>query len=320
MNSNAPPAPAPGAGLFRPRALEERARWGDDGDLLRLDKRPIRWTYRILVAAAIAALLFISFFEVHDYATGAAVVRVEGRRAVTATHPGTVETVSVAPGQRVEAGAPLVRFYDAEERALLQRLSSEFDLQIVRLLRDPNDATAKAALTGLKTQRDLAASVVAERVLRAPVAGVVSDVRIRPGQRLQAGEPVLAVAPDDAEVSLVMAIPGESRPMIEQGASVRFSLDGYRYEYHDIVVEDVGREVVGVAEVRRFLGPETADTLRLGQNGSYVLVRGKLPARTFVSEGHSYGYFDGLTGTAEIRVRKESILVLLLPALKGLSR
>ncbi|MBX3187579.1 MAG: HlyD family efflux transporter periplasmic adaptor subunit [Labilithrix sp.] len=307
------------AKLFRPEALAERARWADDGDVLRLDKRPVRWTYRIVVAAAVALLLFVCVFDVHEYATGAAVVRVEGRRAVTATYPGTVETLAVQPGQFVEAGAPLVRFYDAEERAQLTRVSNEFDLQLVRLLRDPSDLSAKQTLTTLKTQRDLAASIVAERTLRAPVAGTISDVRIRPGQRLAPGEPVLAIAPKDAEVSLVAVIPGESRPMIEKGAPVRFALDGYRYEYKDITVEEVGREVVGAAEIRRFLGPEVADTLHLPA-GSFVLVRGKLPSQTFESEGQAYGYFDGLTGTAEIRIRKEPIVLLLLPALKGIFR
>ena len=304
-------------GLFRAAALDERARWGDEGDILRTDKRPVRWAYRILAGTAIFTVLFICLFDVHEYATGAAVVRVDGRRAVTATHPGTVEMVLVQPGQHVDAGAILVRFYDAEERAQLSRAATEFDLQLVRLLRDPTDLVAKQALTTLKTQRDLAAAVVAEKILRAPVAGTVSDVRVRPGQRLQAGEPVLAIAPNDAEASLVCAIPGEYRPMIEKGMPVRFALDGYRYEYHDVVVDDVGQEVVGAAEVRRFLGPEVADALHL-QEGSYVLVRGKIPARSFVSDGKTYNFFDGLTGSSDVQVRKEPIVVLLLPALKGM--
>lgn len=305
------------SGLFRAEALDERARWGDEGDVLRTDKRALTWAYRVLGGFAAFALLFVCIFDVHEYGTGAAVVRVDGRRAVTATHPGTVETVLVQPGQHVEAGAVLVRFYDAEERAQLARVATEFDLQIVRLLRDPNDAVAKTALTALKTQRDLAQAIVDEMTVRAPVAGTVSDVRVRPGQRLQAGEPVLALAPSDAEASLVCAIPGEYRPMLDRGMPVRFALDGYRYEYHDVVVDDVGQEVVGAAEVRRYLGPEVADALHL-REGSYVLVRGKIPAKSFVSDGRAYGFFDGLTGTADVRVRKEPIVFVLLPALKGI--
>lgn len=307
----------PNDGLFRTEALDERARWGDEGDVLHTDKRTIAWAYRILGAVAAFSVLFICIFDVHEYASGAAVVRVDGRRAVTATHPASVEAVLAQPGQHVEAGTVLVRFYDSEERAQLARVATEFDLQIVRLLRDPNDLVAKTALTSLKTQRDLAQAMVDEKTVRAPVAGTVSDVRVRPGQRLQAGEPVLAIAPSDADASLVCAIPGEYRPMIEKGMPVRFALDGYRYEYHDVVVDDVGQEVVGAAEVRRFLGPEVADALHL-REGSYVLVHGKIPAKTFVSEGRSYGFFDGLTGSADVRVRKEPIVLLLLPALKGI--
>ena len=41
-------APAPHQGLFRAAALDERARWGDEGDVLRTDKRAVKWAYRIL--------------------------------------------------------------------------------------------------------------------------------------------------------------------------------------------------------------------------------------------------------------------------------
>ena len=100
---------------------------------------------------------------------------------------------------------------------------------------------------------------------------------------------------------------------------VRFALDGYRYEYQDVTITDVGQEVVGAAEVRRYLGQEVADAVHL-REGSYVLVTGKIPAKTFVSEGQSYAFFDGLTGSADVRVRKEPIVLLLLPALKGIGR
>ncbi|MBX3185715.1 MAG: HlyD family efflux transporter periplasmic adaptor subunit [Labilithrix sp.] len=301
--------------LFRENATAGASRWGAEGDVLALDSRAARWAYRIIFAACAVGLALAGVLRIHGYATGPAVVRVDGRRAVTATFPGTIERVLVAPGQRVEEGAPLVTFYSADERAQYDRVSSELDLQLVRLLRDPSDVGAKQSLTALKAQKDLAASILKQRVLRAPVAGAVTDIRVRPGQRLAAGEPVLALAPKDAPISLVCAIPGEYRPMIATGLPVRFSLDGYRYEYHDMVVEDVGTEVVGAAEVRRYLGPETADALHLAE-GSYVLVRGRIPS-SFLSEGKTYGYFDGLTGTADIRVRKESLAVILIPALKA---
>ena len=74
-------------------------------------------------------------------------------------------------------------------------------------------------------------------------------------------------------------------------------------------------EAVGPAEVQRLLGQERSDAVALDP-GAKVLVMAQLPAATFSSEGQPYGYFDGLTGHAEVRVRSEPILVTLIPALR----
>jgi membrane fusion protein (multidrug efflux system) len=254
---------------------------------------------------------------VHEYASGPAVVRVDGRRTLAAAFPGTVEVVEAQPGQHVKQGDVLVRFRDVEQAAELRRVSTEFELQLLRLLREPTDHGAKQLLTGLKVQRDLAKTVADERSIRAPSDGIVSDIRIHPGQHLTPGEPILGLSPADAKVYVVAVVPGDYRPMVKQGLGVRFSLDGYRYEYRDLVVEAVGEEVVGPTEIKRFLGQEIYDSVHLPP-GSYVLVRAALPDTTFRSEGAQYGYFDGLTGLAEIRVRSESLLVTLIPALKAI--
>jgi len=129
---------------------------------------------------------------------------------------------------------------------------------------------------------------------------------------------LLAVAPKgSAQVSLVAMLPADYRPMLKSGLSMRFELDGFRFEYSDLTVTNVSAEAVGPTEVQRFLGQERADAVQLDP-GAKVLVTASLPAATFTSEGEPYGYFDGLTGTAEVRVRSEPILVTLVPALRRL--
>ena len=44
-----------------------------------------------------------------------------------------------------------------------------------------------------------------------------------------------------------------------------------------------------------------------------------LPAATFESDGVVYPYHDGMGGTAEVRTRDETILEMIIPALKELS-
>ena len=303
-------------GIFRPEAIEHHAGGKEEGDVLRFDRAWTPIVYKILVAAAICAFLFISLFNVDEYASGPAVVRVDGRRMITATSPATVETVEVKPGQLVDVGTILVRMYNVDENNELVRASREFDLQLVRMLRDPNDVGVKQSLATLRAARDQAKNVVDSRTVRAEVQGYVSDVRVRPGQHVNAGEVLLAVAPKgSAQVSLVSMVPADYRPMLKSGLKMRFELDGFRYEYSDLTVTDVSAEAVGPTEVQRFLGQERADAVQLDP-GAKVLVTASLPAATFTSEGQPYGYFDGLTGTAEIRVRSEPILVTLIPALR----
>ncbi len=306
----------PATRRFRAEAIAHHAGGQEEGDVLRFDRTWTGITYYLVAAGFVAAFLFISLFSVDEYASGPAVVQVDGRRMTTATVPATVESVAVQPGQWVEAGAVLVRMYDAEEANEFARATKEFDLQLVRLLRDPSDATVKASLATLRTQKEQAQNAVKARTITATVAGNVSDVRVRAGQRVNAGDVLAAVVPKEGtQVSLVAMVSAEYRPMIHGGLKLRFELDGFEYEYSDLVVTEVSAEAVGPAEVQRLLGRERADAVLLDP-GAKVIVTAKLPAATFSSQGRPYGYFDGLTGNAEICVRSEPILVTLIPAFR----
>lgn len=302
--------------LFRREAIEHHAGGLPGGDVLRFDPRWVRVAYRLIFAALVTALLFSVFFNVDEYASGPAIVRLDGRRMVTSTVAAPVESIDVNPGQWVEAGDVLVRFVATEETSELARATAEFDLSLVRLLADPNDGVAKQTLASLRSRREAAKNSVDAKTVRAPISGMVSDVRVRPGQPLTPGEVLCAVVPKTSQqVSLVAMVPAEYRPMLKSGLKMRFELDGFRYEYADLDVEEVSVEAVGPAEVQRFLGHDRGDAVRLDLGGK-VFVSAKLPASTFTSEGQPYGYFDGLTGTAEVRVRSEPIIVTLIPALR----
>ncbi len=313
-----PESAAPGGGIFRTEAIAHHADGESAGDILRFDRRWTRLAYRLCALAALAGFIFISVFSIDEYAAGPAVVRIDGRRMINATNAATVESVDVHPGQWVDVGTVLVRLHDTEETGELARATSEFDLQLIRMLRDPNDTVAKQTLSALRAKKDQAASAVEQRTLRATEAGYVSDVRVRPGQHVNPGELIVAVAPKDAaQVSLVALVPADYRPMLKPGQKMRFELDGFRYEYSDLEVTEVSAEAIGPLEVQRLLGQDKDGSLKMDP-GAKVLVMAKLPSATFTSEGQPYGYFDGLTGTASVRVRREPLLVTLVPALRVL--
>ncbi len=302
--------------LFRREALEHHAGDRQEGDILRFDPRWLRWTYRIIAAAAIVAALYSVLFDVREYASGPAVIRVEGRRPVMVAFASTVEVLHVQPGEHVKQGQLLATLSAVLEEAELRRASAEYELALVGLLRDPGDHGAKQILSSLRPRRDQARELAKSRFVRAPADGVVTDVRIRPGQHIAANEPILGLAPVDAAVSLVAVLPGDYRPMLAPRQILRFSLDGYKFEYRTVEVTSVGEEVVGPAEMRKYLGQELEGAFPI--QGPTVLVKARLPSRTFVADGETYAYAEGLTGTADVAVRAEPILVTLIPALKSL--
>ncbi|HVR98423.1 MAG TPA: HlyD family efflux transporter periplasmic adaptor subunit [Thermoanaerobaculia bacterium] len=304
-------------GLFREQAVEHhRDGLSGEGDLLRADPGWMRWTFRLLVAVVVAGLLFAVLGKIREYAAGPAVIRLGGRTDLTANAAGTVTQVLARPGERVARGRLLVRFYGAAEAAQLERIEREMELQLVNRLRNPNDRGAEQALISLRAQRELARAQLAERDVRAPAAGVVSDIRVRPGQHIAPGQTLLSVAGEQGMPTVVALLPGQYRPLLKPGMQIRLELQGYRYAYQQLTVAAVEDEVIGPTEARRYLGDAVADAVPL--DGPVVLVSARLSSPTFEAEGRTWRYHDGMWGRAEVRVRSERILVALIPALKAL--
>jgi biotin carboxyl carrier protein len=304
--------------LFRREALERFQTLDEAHDPLHISPVWTRWTYWTLLAALVGALVFAALGEVKEYASGIAVVWMGTRDDVTAESAGTVGAVEVAPGQRVHAGQVLVRLHEAQEAAELARLDQEFELQLLNRLRDPQDTGAEQALIGLRTQRQLASERLGERTLRAPSGGVASDVRVRPGQYLTAGQQVLSIVRDQDQPTVVVLLPGEFRPQVRRGMPIRFEIAGYRYAYQKLTVDSVGEEVVGPGEARRYLGAEIGDSVQL--TGPVVILKARLARPTFQAESRTYRFHNGMHGNAEVEVRREKILFTLVPGLKAFFR
>jgi membrane fusion protein (multidrug efflux system) len=305
--------------LFRKEALDHHLQASDaNQEPLMLSPAWTRWTYWLLLAMLAVALVYSLVGEVHEYASGLGVVWMGGRSDLTATEPASVATIEVDTGQHVRAGQVLMRFYEKQEAAELDRIDQEFEMQLSNRLRDPSDPGAEQALLNLRAQRELAQSRLDQRILRSPVAGTVSDLRARPGQYVTPGQVVASILHDGEQTApkVVILVPGEYRPQIRPGMLVRFEISGYQYAYQALAVSSVGDEVVGPNEARRYLGPGLADSVTVG--GPVVVVEATLPTETFTAEGKTYRYHNGMNGIAEVRVRSEKILFTLIPGLKAL--
>ncbi|MCP3960425.1 MAG: HlyD family efflux transporter periplasmic adaptor subunit [bacterium] len=287
-------------------------------DPLRISPMWSRISYWLLVAALVTFLVYSLIGKIDEYATGIAIVRITGRTDVTALTAGTVTAVEVSPGQLVEAGQVLVRLNDERESAELERIEREFRLQLIKRLRDPTDASAEQALISQRAQRELAKARFEERHLRAPVDATISEIRVRPGQYLLPGHILLTLAGEETTPSIIVLLPGQYRPQLEPGMPLRLEISGYRYAYQNLEVESVADEVISPAEAHRLLGPGISDAVDL--RGPTVVVEARLPSQTFEAEGQTYSYHNGMHCAAEVRLRSETILVTLVPALKRLLR
>ena len=305
-----------GLQLFRPEAVEAYRERTEDGDVIRVAPGWSRTMYWALLGMLIVGVLGISIGTVSQYSAGPAVVKLEGRSEVFAPAAGAVEAIEVEPGERVREGQVLARLTDTQERANYDATRADFHTQLRNRLLDPTDEAAASQSQALRRQLDAAAAALEQRVLRAPRDGVVTDVGVDAGQHVDVGNAVMAVVDDSiGALELVAFLPGGDRPQIAPGMAMRLELDGFDYAYQDLVVLSVSEGVVGPHEAQRLLGEQLADTLPMG-NGGVVMVRAQLTSPTFESDGNVYPYHDGMGGKVEVRLRDETILEMLIPALK----
>lgn len=304
-------------GLYRSEALSTYLDGATaEGDLLRNDPGWTRLTYRLMLGFLALAVLFTIVARVGDYAEGPAVIRFGERVEVTAREIGTVDQVLVSANQAVDAGDLLVRLHGPNEAAEVMRLEQEFALRLRQRLRDPSNRSAEQELIAIRTHLELARTKLEAFEVRAPEAGVVSDVRIRPGLHLGAGAVLLSLVTDQRQLSVLALLPGAARPTLEPGQSLRIELTGYPGTHHDVEVASVGQEVIGPAEARRAFGGTIADAIQI--DGPVVLVEATLSSPTFENDGRELTLHDGMQGIAEVKTRTRPLLYQLVPGLEGL--
>jgi membrane fusion protein (multidrug efflux system) len=302
-------------GPFRAEALRERKKVARGGDVVRVNEAWVAWTHRLVVGLVVGALAYLVLGRVNVYSGGPAVVRLQTRSEVTASASGALTELTVAPGQAVVPGDLLARLDDRQARDELTRVEASWRAQLRARLLDPQDQATAASLVVLRGQRRDARAALAEREIRAPVGGVVSDLRIRSGQHIGVGEIVMSLVQADDAQRVVALMPGADSPRIGPGMPMRIELPGYPRAYQHLTISRVSGEVVGPSEVQRFLGPALADSLTIA--GPMVLVEARLAEPEFVVDGRRYRFHDGMQARAEVRVDSRSLLEMLIPGLQG---
>lgn len=300
--------------LFRQEAVVALMRRGARGDVVRVHPAWVRSAYWIVLASVLGVVAFAALARVHQYTEGPAIVLFTGRSEVIAQEDGTIESVDVERGQRVAQGQVIARLDEGSQAERLITLQREFDQKLVEYMQTPSDPRAVAALTQMRTERETARSALKSRAIVAPRAGVIKELVVRTGQRVEPGKPVAAIVERGATegLSIYAFLPGGSRSRLSGGQRLVLSLPGYRGALITTTVVAASQEVLSASEARaRFLGARYADSVPV--TGTVAVVQATLASPAFEADGEHYQLHDGMVGLAEVRLASSSILETLIP-------
>jgi multidrug resistance efflux pump len=311
MSQTTEPALSP----FRPQAVAFHRRGGLRGDVLHITPGLLHAVQWFLIAVVVCACAFVCTAQVTDYASGPALVLLDNRRDVTATRAGVVDEIPARIGSRVRAGDVLLRLHAAAETTDLAATEQQLADQLVLLMRNPLDQGARAALPELRARRDVARTALERSLLRAPVDGVIADLRARIGQMVDVGAPLLALQAEPRGARITALLPGPERPRLQPGMPLRLHIDGFERTSLELVIERVDEQVLGPAEAVRAIGTELSGAFDV--RGPIVLVHARLRDASFESRGVQYRLHHGMPARAEVAVQRKPLLYSWLPGLEG---
>lgn len=300
--------------LYRGEALQAHRTKGNEGALVQLSPSWVKRAYPMLIVAVLVAALFSVFITVPTYSTGSGFIQIDGAQ-VSAQQGGTVDIVLVTPGQAVRAGTPIVRLSAQAEMDELAAAKTEHNGTLEQMLFDATDEQLKKQLHASHNRLTLAEARVNAKTVRATKDGTVSDIRVRAGQPLQPGEPIATIVQPGAEPEVYAFLPSKDRPSLRKGQTLQVDLIGYTKARELATITAIGTEAIGGNEAAKVLGQTLADALKLPP-GSFVLVKARLPRRTFRNKGDTLNFHHGMLTKTEVKISEKPFLVSLLPALE----
>jgi membrane fusion protein (multidrug efflux system) len=157
--------------------------------------------------------------------------------AVTANVTETVSAIHFDDGERVEKGQVLVEMTNAEEHALLeeaQARAGEAERQYGRVKslvaqRSASESLLDERKRDLDTARALLVAIesrVADRLIKAPFAGVLGLRNISPGALVEPGD-LISTLDDDSMMKLDFAVPSVFLPDLKAGLGITAKARAY---------------------------------------------------------------------------------------------
>jgi biotin carboxyl carrier protein len=301
--------------LYRPEALEQHRRRGQEGVVTELSPGWVKATYKVLLGALTVAIVAAFVIHVPTYSEGPGVVVLPGS-PITAGAPGTVDDIFVQTGMLVKKGNALVKLKSEKEESAYRQAKSELDTALQSYLFDPSDEQVRKTLSSAQAAAKRAEDEVEQRTVRASADGTVSDIRVGIGKSVNFGDPICTIVAPGTQPELWAFLPGSDIARLKDGQELQIELSGYQKTREKGTIYSITKGVSGSAMARQMLGPELADALKLAQDGSYVLVKAKIGKNTFRAKGKKYFFHHGMPAKNEVRVEDKRFITTLLPSLE----
>jgi putative peptide zinc metalloprotease protein len=269
--------------------------------ILYLDKKErIRaWFTPLRIAISGAGLLLVLFLPVWpDFVQGPFVVAGVQRLGIRATVPGTVVSVSVAEGQTVSAGTPLVRMRNLTLESDAARARAELSSGTARAvqagLRYTDFATAEQDRRRLAESDRVLSDQLHQLVLVSPITGTVSTPHPEElvGRSLDEGDLLLDLA-DTSQVQARIYLPEFSMHDLHLGTAVRLLPRG---------------QISPLSGTLTWISPAST-SIAEGLIPKEQL-QGLNPPRFYLGTAllrNDSGFRDGMTGSAKVLVGRRSL-------------
>jgi HlyD family secretion protein len=171
-------------------------------------------------------------------------------RTVTQPMAGRATEVAVRVGDAVVAGQLVARFDPLSQRAELAHAESRLvaaeadafraELLVARLDQHPTEegedamalaqarlATANAEIEARTASYRVAQRQLGDRVVRAPMSGVVLSRQVEPGQTVMAGETLLVIGAGSRKLRLVAEAPESALAQVAAGQPAHFTVPAF---------------------------------------------------------------------------------------------
>lgn len=217
--------------------------------------------------------------ELHEFADtveAIGTVRANESVSVTANVSDTISRIAFESGQRVEAGDVLVELADTEEAAALTEARASLnEAQRTRAriteLAEQGAASgaavdeAEAAYDRAQAQIDALQARLADRVIRAPFAGVIGLRNVSLGELVSPGD-VVATLDDTSVVKLDFTVPERFLSTLQEGQQIRAEAAAYPDEIFSGRIAEIDSRIDPVtrAVTVRALVPNEDNQLRPG--------------------------------------------------------